>query len=110
MFSEGRNPSRLRPLNSPAASASPNPSRSSVIPTAWFQQEKDLFYVVAFTIQCCLSGLLHSATAEYAQKKKPKEGWAETFLCPRTRASETSPPVSAVVTQIAPAPTASAPV
>src|SRR5262245_8562050 len=40
---------------------------------ALFEQEKDPFYLAAFLIQCWLGGLVLRATAQYAEKKNPKE-------------------------------------
>lgn len=37
------------------------------------RQEKDLYYVVAFMIQCWLAELLQRDAAEYAEKKNPKD-------------------------------------
>src|SRR3974390_1262792 len=40
---------------------------------ALYAAEKDPFYLAAFLIQHWLGGLLLRATAEYAEKKNPKE-------------------------------------
>ena len=40
---------------------------------AFFEKEKDPFYLAAFLIQCWLGGLLTRAAAEYAENKNPKD-------------------------------------
>jgi len=40
---------------------------------ALYEREKDPFYLAAFKIQCWLGGLVLRATAEYAEKKHPRD-------------------------------------
>ncbi len=40
---------------------------------AFYQREKDPFYLAALMVQCWLGGLVLHAAAQYAGKKNPKE-------------------------------------
>jgi hypothetical protein len=75
------------------------------------KEHNDLFYIIAFMLQCWISGLLHRAATEYAEKKNPKdrslqtgEAW-RTFLeifhntlAPANPSSDLRPPPSEAAT------------